>query len=62
MATQRFQHTVQLTKELESAWRTYQATRMIPESFNAFVNRLIHQEMELLCVTAAPTLITPSAM
>jgi len=55
MSTPRFNHTVQLPEPLELAWRAYQSQRIEPESFNAFVNRLIAQEMELLCVTAAPS-------
>jgi hypothetical protein len=51
MAEPRYPHTVQLPPELEHAWKTYQSSREEPESFNAFVNRLIQQEMELLCVT-----------
>lgn len=51
MGTPRFNHTVQLAEPLELAWKAYQAQREEPESFNAFVNRLIQQEMELLCVT-----------
>lgn len=51
MPAPRFAHTVQLTPEMEAAWKQYQTEREQPESFNAFVNRLIQQEMELLCVT-----------
>lgn len=51
MATPRYQHTIQVSEELEQAWERYQATQQEPESFNAFVNRLIQQEMELPCVT-----------
>lgn len=62
MPTPRYQHTVQISEELEQAWTRYQSARLEPESFNAFVNRLIQQEMELLCVTAAPTSTIPSEM
>lgn len=57
MSSPRYSHTVQLPEELEQAWKAYQTQRQEPESFNAFVIRLIAQEMELLCVTAAPTSI-----
>lgn len=50
MSTARYQHTVIIPEELEQAWRQYQTLRETPESFNAFINRLIKQEMELLCV------------
>lgn len=58
MPSPRYPHTVQLPTELEDAWKRYQDTRLEPESFNAFVIRLIQQEMELLCVTTAATLTT----
>lgn len=53
MATARYQHSVIIPDELEQAWLQYQAKQAKPESFNAFINRLIKQEMELLCVTDA---------
>lgn len=62
MATPRYQHTVQIPEELEQAWTRYQASRHEPESFNALVNRLIQQEMELLCVIAVPTSTIRSGM
>jgi hypothetical protein len=55
MATPRYQHTIQISEELEQAWTRYQAACQEPASFNAFVNRLIQQEMELLCVLPAET-------
>lgn len=55
MSNPRYNHTVQLTADVEALWVTYQHGQAEPLSFNAFVNRLIRQEMELLCVTAAPT-------
>lgn len=51
----KYQHTVQLPEELEQGWIAINQQRATPESFNALVNRLIRQEVELLCVTAAPT-------
>jgi hypothetical protein len=51
MAAAKYQHTVQLPADMEETWKAYQAQRQEPESFNAFVIRLIRQEMELLCVT-----------
>ncbi len=62
MPTGRFQHTVIIPFNLEMAWIQYRNTQVKPESFNGFINRLIAQEMELLCVTAAPTSTIPSAM
>jgi hypothetical protein len=62
MASPRFQHTVIIPQELEEAWQVYRAQHAKPESFNAFINRLILQEMELLCVTTALRSITRSAM
>jgi len=58
MAAARFQHTVILPEELEQGILAMQAQQKDPESFNAFINRLIRQEMELLCVTVAPTSTT----
>jgi hypothetical protein len=58
MAAPRFQHTVIIPEELERGILVMQAQRTDPESFNAFINRLIRQEMELVCVTAVPTSIT----
>ena len=55
MSTPRYAHTVQLSPDLEAAWKAYQASRLEPESFNAFITRLIQQEMELLCVTTTRT-------
>lgn len=55
MAEPRYSHTVQLPEEVESAWKRYQGGQQTPESFNAFVLRLIQQEMELLCVTTMKT-------
>lgn len=54
----KYQHTVQLPEDLEQGWIEHNAQRLQPETFNGFVNRLIRQELELLCVTAAPTSIT----
>ena len=50
----KYQHTVQLPEDLEQGWIALNTQRANPESFNALVNRLIRQEVELLCVTAAP--------
>ena len=58
MTPARYQHTIHLPEELEQGWNTLNAQRTSPESFNALVNRLIRQEMEVLCVTVAPTSIT----
>ena len=60
MATKRFQHTVQLPEAMETAWQAYRAHQAQPESFNAFIHRLIQQELEALCVTAAPSSTIPS--
>lgn len=54
----KYQHTVQLPEELEQGWTVMNHQRMTPETFNGLVNRLIRQELELQCVTAAPTLTT----
>jgi hypothetical protein len=62
MAAPRYQHTIILPEELEQGIAVLQAQRQEPESFNAFINRLIRQEMELLCVTAAPISTIPSEM
>lgn len=51
----RYQHTIQLSEELEQGVHALQAQRAEPESFNALVSRLIRQEMELLCVTTTRT-------
>ena len=59
MAVAKYQHTIQLSAELEDLWLRYQSQRLEPETFNGFVNRLIRQEMELLCVSAAPTSTIP---
>lgn len=49
MASPRFQHTVVLPEELEQGIALIQAQRNEMESFNAFINRLIRQELEVLC-------------
>ncbi len=54
MATKRYQHTVQLSEELEQGWLALKQQGGA-ESFNALVHRLIRQEMELLCVTTTRT-------
>lgn len=54
----KYQHTVQLPEELEQTWQQVNTQRQEPETFNGFVNRLIRQEMERLCVTDASTLTT----
>ena len=54
MMAAKYQHTVQLPEDLEQGWLALNTQRTNPESFNALVNRLIRQEVELLCVTAAP--------
>jgi hypothetical protein len=58
MSTARFQHTVQLSVELEEAWKRKQE-HDLHLSFNAFVIQLLQ---EALCATAAPTSTIPSAM
>jgi hypothetical protein len=57
MAAPKYQHTVQLPAELEEAWLTYHQQHPT-ETFNGFVTKVIRQELELLCVTNAPSLIT----
>ena len=58
MAAPKFQHTIQLTEELELAWRLKQAQE--PDvSFNGFICTIMK---EALCVTAAPTLTIRSGM
>ena len=58
----KYQHTVQLPEEIEQGWLTLNAQRETPETFNGFINRLIRQELELLCAHAAPTSTTRSEM
>jgi hypothetical protein len=53
MATARFQHSIQLPEDLEQAWLTYAERQPIPVSFNAFINRLIAEEMERQCIPLA---------
>ena len=55
MSGARYQHTIHLPEELERGVYALNTQRAAPESFNALVNRLIRQEMDLLCVTDAPT-------
>ena len=55
MATARYQHSVILPEELEHGVASLNAQRSEPESFNALVNRLIRQELELICAIDAPT-------
>ena len=61
MAVAKFQHTIQLPADLEAIWRSYQEQHPT-ETFNGFVVKILRQEMELLCVTAAPISTIPSAM
>ncbi len=62
MAEPKYQHTVQLPADLEAAWKRYQQHEVDAESFNAFVLRLIREEMlekeYTACVTDAPILTT----
>ena len=58
MTPARYQHTIHLPYELEQGVSALNAQRTEPESFNALVNRLIRQEMELLCAIAAPSSTT----
>jgi hypothetical protein len=58
MAAPKYQHTIQLPAELEELWLSYQSQHP-EETFNGFVVKIIRQEMDLQCVTAAPTLTIP---
>ena len=55
MASPRYQHTVVIPEDLEDGIAKIQAQQPEPESFNAFINRLIRQELEERCVTTMTT-------
>ncbi len=45
MSTPRCQHTVLVPLELEQAWKAKRELQPTPESFNAFIVRLMKQEL-----------------
>jgi len=48
MANARYQHSIQIPQELEDAWLRYCASQPEPESFNAFINRLMVEALDAI--------------